>query len=80
MSKEGVLSFKVKLKRYKRRKPQSKSGHVKWSEDRDDKGYADEEPTSEDQRRVDVAWAVVQDWLKNYDPSKQVRNDSFTPS
>lgn len=73
VDKDGIVAFKLIQKKYRRRRPEVRGGALKWAEDKDTKHEVVEAATQEDQRRIDIAWAVVSRWLENYDGALQVR-------
>jgi hypothetical protein len=67
----NVVGYSLLSKRYRRRKPELRSGSIKWVDDKSARGELEDAATAEDQRRVDVAWRVVQSWLRHYDARLQ---------
>ena len=68
----NLCGYKLRAKRYRRRKPEVRNGAVKWFDDKSYRCDLEDAPTEEDQQRVDVAWGVVCRWLRHYDPALQV--------
>ena len=67
----SVAGYRLRAKRYRRRKPELRNGAVKWFDDKSYRFDLEDAPTEEDQRRLDIAWGVVRSWLRHYDPSMQ---------
>lgn len=65
-----LQGYKLLTKRYNRRGPVVKSGVLRWVEDKTSK--REEAATEEDQQRVDVAWGVLQHWLRHHNAAEQV--------
>lgn len=68
----NLCGYKLRAKRYRRRKPEVRNGAVKWFDDKSYRCDLEDVPTEEDQQRVDIAWGVVCRWLRHYDPALQV--------
>lgn len=67
----AVSGYRLRSKRYRRRKPELRNGTVKWFDDKSYRFDLEDTPTEDDQRRLDIAWGVVRTWLRHYDPSLQ---------
>lgn len=67
----AVTGYRLRAKRYRRRKPELRNGTVKWFDDKSYRFDLEDAPTEDDQRRLDIAWGVVRTWLRHYDPSMQ---------
>lgn len=63
--------YRVVSKRYRRRKPEMRPSGLKWVDDKSASAAVEDPATPEDQRRVSLAWSIVQHWLRHLEPTQQ---------
>lgn len=63
--------YRILSKRYRRRKPEVRQSGLKWVDDKAAQGELEDAATPEDQRRVSLAWNLVQHWLRHLSPEEQ---------
>jgi hypothetical protein len=65
-TKGHLCGYKLLRKCFRRRKPEMRSHSIKWVDDKSASNDITEAATLDDQRRIDIAWQVVQFWLRHH--------------
>ena len=73
-----LTGFKLLRKCYRRRKPEMRSHSIKWVDDKSTGLEVSEPATAEDQRRINIAWGVVQHWLRHHSQARPCLRDEMS--